>query len=60
MSNDWRHLRHRIESCVNEGRYLTKWEQGFLESLTEKMDLGEALTPREREVLERIYVEKVP
>ena len=47
--------------AVNEGgRRLTAWELQFMESITEQFDGGSSLSEKQEELLERIYVEKVP
>ena len=48
-------------SAVNEGgRRLTSWELQFMESITEQFDSSGSLSEKQEELLERIYVEKVP
>lgn len=37
---------------------LTGWELDFLESVTKQVDAGRSLSPRQREIAERIYDEK--
>jgi hypothetical protein len=46
---------------VNEsGRGLTKWELDFMESITDQFAHTLSLSPRQEEILERIYAEKTP
>ena len=52
------HLADVVETCINEGRHLTKWEQGFLESLSERLENGRTLSEREEEILLTIHREK--
>lgn len=52
-------LREWVDACLNEGRHLTKWEEGFLYHVEEKLTLGEPVTEREREKVEEIWREKV-
>ena len=53
-----------LEQVQNEGRNLTTWELGFVDSLAAQMERSISLTgsfrisERQEEILERIYVEK--
>lgn len=49
-----------ITSVNDEGRNLTDWEKNFLESVTDHFEGGGNLSEKQQEILERIYVEKVP
>lgn len=52
---------HWIQTCYDEGRNLTKWEQGFIEDLKEQFENGRKyLSDRQAEILERIYADKTP
>lgn len=46
-------------STLNESEdELTKWEEDFCDSLTERLERKVNLTERQAEILERIYTEK--
>ncbi len=51
-----------IDACLNESKKrLTKWEEDFLESISDQLDQTGSLSEREdgqAEILERIYTEK--
>lgn len=49
-----------IETIQNEGRYITKYEEDFVQSMEDWLDEGRNLTERQAEILEKIYVEKTP
>lgn len=49
-----------IEACLNESKKrLTRWEEEFLESISDQIARTGSLSERQAEILERIYVEKV-
>lgn len=49
-----------IDACVNESKKrLTKWEENFLESISDQLTRTGSLSDRQAEILERIYQEKV-
>ena len=49
-----------LDRIENEASGLTAWESSFVVSLADQMDQGRNLSERQVEILERIYVEKVP
>lgn len=49
-----------IERVNTEGRDLTAWELGFMESITDQFERGKNLTDLQVERLESIYAEKTP
>jgi len=49
-----------IYACREHAERLTKWEQDFIESVSEQFDAGRDLSERQREILERIYADKTP
>lgn len=58
-------IRGWIEMVNTEGRGLSKWEQEFMESITERFidpssDRLGTLSDRQEEILERIYSDKTP
>lgn len=51
-------IAHWIETVNEEGRNLTDWEVGFMESLTDQFERSGRISDRQEEILERIYAEK--
>lgn len=51
-------IREWIKLVNDEGHDLTKWEEDFMESITEQFDERGSISDREEEILERIYSEK--
>lgn len=49
-----------IERGLNESRGLSKWEEDFLDSISEQFDRSGYISTKQLDILERIYVEKVP
>jgi hypothetical protein len=49
--------KHWVEASQQSG-HLTKWEESFLESVSEQIEEHGSLSERQAEILERIYVEK--
>ncbi len=48
-----------IDACLDESKKrLTKWEEGFIESISDQLDRTGSLSERQAEILERIYSEK--
>ena len=47
-----------VEDCINREDRLTEWERGFIDSVQRQLLLGNRLTDKQAEVLERIW-EKV-
>lgn len=60
MSDDKsKHYAEWIDACLNESKKrLTKWEEDFLESVSDQLDRTGSLSERQAEILERIYAEK--
>lgn len=54
-----RRLLDQIDRCLFEGRNISKWEEGFLESIRDKVDIYMALSEREQERLDDIEARKV-
>ena len=50
--------RHMLESLESPSRELTKWEENFIESVTEQYQTKGWLSDRQLEILEKIYAEK--
>ena len=49
-----------IEACTENTDRLTDWERQFIESVSDQWDRRHSLSDKQREILERIYVEKIP
>ena len=49
-----------IEACSDNTDRLTDWEVWFVESVSDQWDRRHWLSDKQKEILERIYVEKVP
>lgn len=48
-----------IDTCLNEAtKPLSKWEQDFLQSISDDLTFKGTLSEKQVEVLERIYTEK--
>ena len=46
---------------INDNRInLTKWEEDFMESITDQFAVRNSLSDKQEEILERIYVNKTP
>lgn len=51
----------RMLEWVNDtARGLSKWEEDFMESITEQYGQSGKLSEKQKEVLERIYAHKTP
>jgi len=53
-------LTEMIERSIHKGRNLTNWENSFLESISDQLTRTGSLSEKQEEILERIYVDKVP
>lgn len=53
---DVKRIREVIESCESEIENLTKWEQSFVESISDQYERSGRLSDRQLEILERIYL----
>jgi hypothetical protein len=49
-----------IRAIQEDSDGLTKWEQDFVDSLDEQVELHGRISDRQEEILERIYSEKTP
>lgn len=52
---DWEHW---VDIIQCKGRGLTKWEEDFIESLAEQIQVRASISEKQEEILERIYAEK--
>ena len=54
----------KVERWLDEieahGTNLTTWEAEFVEAMQVRRDLGNTFTPKQAEVIERIYAERTP
>lgn len=53
-------LKHQIDTLQREGRGLTDWEQNFLRSVVGQFKAKGWLSPKQAEIVGRIYAEKTP
>jgi hypothetical protein len=49
-----------ISACADNTERLTDWECQFIEDISDQWDRRQWLSDKQKEILERIYVEKVP
>ena len=49
-----------FEQIEQRGRGLSKWEEDFVESVSEQFARRGSLSDRQIEILERIYADKTP
>ena len=49
-----------IDHINDHGINLTKWEEDFMESITDQFAVRNSLSDKQEEILERIYVNKTP
>lgn len=52
-------IAHQLDSIKTEGRGLTKWEEDFIDSVTDQFDHRGSVSDRQAEIIERIYKERV-
>lgn len=51
-------IEHMLTMVQEEARGLSKWELDFVASVADQFAATKSLSPRQTEVLERIYAEK--
>lgn len=51
-------IQHMLRELEMPAKTLTKWELGFLESISEQFEARRSLSDKQFEILERIYAEK--
>lgn len=51
---------HWIQTVLEEGKGLTKWESDFVSSLEEQFQKRGTLSEKQVAILERIYADKTP
>lgn len=49
-----------IDTILNEGINLSKWEEEFVGSVAEQFERRGSISDKQEDILERIYVEKTP
>lgn len=57
MTKDQAVIKDWLDQC-SQSRRLTKWEQDFIESISEQFDERGSISDRQEEILERIYAER--
>ena len=61
MSKDtYEILKNQIDCIQNEGRDLTEWEENFIKSVVGQFKMKGWLSPKQCQIVERIYSEKCP
>jgi len=60
MTRDKALIKEWIEYVQVQGVNLTKWEEGFIESIAEQFELKQWISDKQEEILERLYTEKTP
>ncbi len=60
MKNGKSVIEYWLDKVSTEGKELTKWEEDFIESITEQFAKRGSLSDKQEEILERIYTEKTP
>lgn len=50
-------IQHMLTALETPSKSLTKWEENFVESLTEQFERKKSLSDRQLEILDRIYTE---
>ncbi len=53
-------LKAWCELITNEGKNVTDWEKKFVEDITTQLEDTGTLSPRQEEILTRIYDHKTP
>ena len=51
-------IKYWIDTINTEAKELSKWEENFMESVTEQFELWKSISNRQEEILERLYTEK--
>jgi hypothetical protein len=49
-----------VEACVENMNRLTQWERNFIENISDQWERKRWLSDKQEEILERIYVDKIP
>ena len=53
-------LKQQIDAIQNEARDLTEWEDNFIKSVIGQFKMKGWLSPKQCQIVERIYSEKCP
>ena len=53
-------IKEMLDRTAHEGVNLTKWEEDFIESISNQFDIRNSLSDKQIDILEKIYTEKVP
>jgi hypothetical protein len=51
-------LKEWVEKLQQEGKNLTSWEEDFIESVSERLNMSLSLSEKQEEILERLYADK--
>jgi hypothetical protein len=60
MTKDPQIIEDWLSKVNDEGVNLTKWEEDFIESLSDQWAMRKNISDKQEEILERIYTNKVP
>lgn len=60
MNQNLKTIQYWAETIQNEGKNLSKWEEDFVESLSDQIREKFWISEKQEEILERIYAEKTP
>lgn len=60
MTQEPKVIQDWIDTINISGKNLSKWEEDFMESLTEQFNERNSISDKQEEILERIYVNKTP
>lgn len=60
MEQDPKVVAHWIQTILESGVNLSKWEADFVASLEEQFERKKSLSEKQLEILERIYADKTP
>jgi len=60
MTQDKKVIKNWIDTINEEAINLSKWEQDFMESVTEQFERKGSVSDKQEEIIERIYADKTP
>lgn len=60
MIHDRKVIQQWLDDIANEGWNLTKWEENFIESVTDQFNKTGTVSKKQEAIIDRIYTEKVP
>lgn len=59
MTKDSKVIEEWIRTINEKGENLNKWEQDFVESITEQFEQKKWISDKQEDILERIYSDRV-